>query len=144
MAASGSDPLSDVRLAQADLILGEAADRLEALLREMARQLQPFPPFPGALFTYGIEVEPDGVEDASVGCVVVTEEGDLKELQIGIDAEGFDAFGGADPVTARSEQLVDLELSPRQRLIFAHNGLMAVQRLLREQSEGAGRASAQD
>lgn len=143
MAASGFDSASDLRLAQADRIFDEAADRLMALLQEAARRLRPFPPFPGALFSFGVEVEPDGVADASIGCVVVTEEGDLKELQIAIDTQGLEAFGGADPLASRNEQLVELELSARQRLLFAHNGLLAVERLLRAQADAVERRAEQ-
>ena len=83
-------------LRAADRILERAADDLEALLRDAARRLRPFPPFPGALFSYGVEVEAEGVRDRSLGCVVVTETGELKELQIGFDAEG-PALGPPDP-----------------------------------------------
>ena len=139
MTASGFDASSDPWLGRTDAIFGEATDRLMTLLGEAVSQLQPFPPFPGALFTFGVEVEPDGVEDASIGCIVVTEQAELKELQIGIDAEGLGAFGDVDPLASRSEQLVEPELSARQRLILAHNGLLVVQGLLREQAEAAQR-----
>ncbi len=141
MTTSGLDAASDPWLGRTDAIFGEATDRLMALVGEAVRQLQPFPPFPGAIFTFGIEVEPDGVENASIGCIVVTEQGELRELQIGIDAEGLGAFGEADPVASRSEQLVELDLSARQRLILAHNGLLAVQRVLRQQADGAQRST---
>ena len=137
MTASGYDAASDPWMGRTDAILSEAADRLMGLLAEAVGQLRPFPAFPGALFTFGVEVEPDGVEDASIGCIVVTEQAELRELQIGIEAEGIGAFGDADPFSSRSEQLVEPELSPRQRLILAHNGLLAVQRVLREQVDAA-------
>jgi len=139
MTASGFDAASDPWLGRTDAIFGEATDRLMVLLGEAVSRLQPFPPFPGALFTFGVEVEPDGVEDASIGCIVVTEQGELRELQIGIDAEGIGAFGDADPFASRSEQLVEPDLSARQRLILVHNGLLAVQRLLGQQADAAQR-----
>ena len=63
-AAQDSDLRAELRLRLADEALSAAAGRLEALLREAARELRPFPPFPGAFFTIGIEVEPDGVLDS--------------------------------------------------------------------------------
>ncbi len=141
MNQSDFDP--EARLLAADEILNRAADQLLALLKEAAAALQPFPPFPGALFTYGVEVEPEGVRDHDVGCVVVTEEGDLKELQIGIDAEGLEAVGGADPIAMRDERLVDLELAPYDRLLYAYNGLRAVVALLRDRTAADDRKRSQ-
>ncbi len=117
------------RLRYADDVLARAADQLEALLKEAALQLRPFPPFPGAFFTFGVEVEPDGVQDRNVGCVVVSEEGELKELLISLDGED-PAFGPSDPIAMRDEQLVDLELNSFDRLLFAHHGLRAITGLL--------------
>jgi hypothetical protein len=121
------DPSS--RLRYADDVLSQATNQIEALLREAAGQLRPFPPFPGAFFTFAVEVEPDGVQDRSVGCVVVSEEGELKELQISLDAED-PAFGSPDPISMRDEQLVDLDLSAFDRFLFAYRGLQTVTELL--------------
>ena len=54
--ADRSDPLQ--QRAVADAIVQRAADGLRELLAALARRIDPFPPFPGALFAYGIEVEP--------------------------------------------------------------------------------------
>ncbi|MYJ01775.1 MAG: hypothetical protein F4102_05785, partial [Chloroflexi bacterium] len=66
---------TQMRKRLADEALSAAAEQVEALLREAALELRPFPPFPGAFFTMGVEVEPDGVRDKNIGCVIVTEEG---------------------------------------------------------------------
>ncbi len=131
-----SDPSdsADPDLREADRILARAADDLESLLRRAALRLRPFPPFPGALFSYGVEVEAEGVRDRSLGCIVVTEEGELKELQIGFDAEGS-GFGPPDPVSMREERLVDVTLTPYDRLLLAEQGLRAVQALLARQAD---------
>ena len=118
------------RLRQADEVLAAATDRILGLLREAVADLDPFPPFPGAFFTMAIEVEPDGIENKEVGCVVVTEGAELKELQIGIDE---DSPLGNDPVSTRNEALVDLELSAHDRFVLAYNGLRAVGEVLGEQ-----------
>lgn len=119
--------------------LSAAAEQVEALLREAALELRPFPPFPGAFFTMGVEVEPDGVRDRNIGCVIVTEEGDLRELQLSFDDEGPGALLGAnDPVSMRDETLIELsDLSPQDRLTLAVNGLDAVSALLNELPDGA-------
>ena len=123
----------DLRARLADEIAAEAAERVEALLREAAAELRPFPPFPGAFFTVGIEVEPDGVRDRNIGCVVVTEDGGLRELRISFDDEGPAAqLGATDPVSMRDETLAELEaIHPRDRLALALNGLDAVSEHLR-------------
>lgn len=122
----------DARRRYADDILTQAAERLEGLLQETARALQPFPAFPGAFFTYGVEVDLEGVEDRNVGCVVVTEEGTLRELQIGFESE--DPFAQADLVAMRDERLVEVRFTPQDRLRYAYAGLRAITRLLREQA----------
>lgn len=123
---------NQVRRRLADEAVTAAANQVEALLREAALELRPFPPFPGAFFTMGVEVEPDGVRDKSIGCVIVTEEGALRELQLSFDDEGPAALLGAnDPVSMRDESLVELEgVSPHDRLALAINGLDAVSALL--------------
>lgn len=127
---------TELRRRMADEALNTAAERVEALLREAALELRPFPPFPGAFFTMGVEVEPDGVRDRNIGCVIVTEEGALRELQLSFDDEGPAAILGAnDPVSMRDETLVELEtLSSHDRLTLAINGLEAVSELLDQQS----------
>ncbi len=121
----------------ADEALSAAADQVEALLHEAALELRPFPPFPGAFFTMGVEVEPDGVRDKNIGCVIVTEEGTLRELQLSFDDEGPAAFLGAnDPVSMRDETLIELEdLTAQDRLTLALNGLDAISDLLEQQPD---------
>ena len=127
---------TELRRRMADEALNAAAERVEALLCEAALELRPFPPFPGAFFTMGVEVEPDGVRDRNIGCVIVTEEGALRELQLSFDDEGPAAVLGAnDPVSMRDETLVELEdLAPQDRLTLAINGLDAVSELLDRQT----------
>ena len=128
---------AELRLRLADEALAAAADRVEALLREAALELRPFPPFPGAFFTIGVEVEPHGVQNREIGCVIVTEEGDLRELQISFDDEGPAAlFGASDPVSMRDETLLELDdISAHDRLTLARNGLQAISELLQARAQ---------
>lgn len=128
---------NELRRRLAEEALTAAAEQVEALLQEAALELRPFPPFPGAFFTMGVEVEPDGVRDKNIGCVIVTEEGTLRELQLSFDDEGPAAFLGAnDPVSMRDETLAELEdVSAQDRLTLAMNGLDAVSDLLENQSQ---------
>lgn len=121
---------------QADAILERAAIQLRELLREACAKLDPFPPFPNALFTNAIECDPGPAGDPERGCVVVCEDGELYELEIGIDHEAIELTGSWDPVTARKETKKKLELHPRDEIVYAYNGLLAVIEALLERAGG--------
>ena len=117
------------RKTQADLIIDRAAQQLRILLEETAKELRPFPPFPGAFFTNAVEVNLDGAERADLGCIVVGEDGGLYELEVEID------FGDdvVDMVQAREERLKKLDdLHPRDYVVLAHNALTQLTELLLE------------
>lgn len=122
---------------EADLVLERAADRLRAVLQEAASRLDPFPPFPGAFFSYGIEIEAPGIESADIGCVVLGQDGELYELKVGQDVPVLD-MEMTDPVALRNEELKPLELHPRDYLVYGYNALVKVVELLLErEAEGA-------
>jgi len=132
MTADNADPLE--AKAAADLIVERAATELRGLLQASVARLRPFPPFPGAFFTNAIEAEPDGAADTERGCVVVCEDGELYELQMGVDLENAVLGGFEDPVSLRKEELKKLELHPRDYIVYAYNALTAVTEKLLEQS----------
>lgn len=115
----------------ADAALERAAARLHAVLKEAVARLDPFPPFPGAFFSYGIEIEAPGVALADVGCVVLGQDGELYEIKIGQDVPALD-MEISDPVALRQEELKPLELHPRDYLVFGYNALVTVVELLLE------------
>lgn len=118
---------------QADTVVEQAAIELRRLLREAASELRPFPPFPGAFFTNAIEAEPDSAAASSRGCVVVCGDGELYELQIGVDLEGASLGGFEDPLSMRKEQLEPLDVHPRDYIVYAFNALTAItERLLQQ------------
>jgi len=122
---------------EADLVLERAADRLRAVLKEAASRLDPFPPFPGAFFSYGIEIEAPGIVLADVGCVVLGQDGDLYEIKVGQDVPALD-MEMTDPVALRNEELKPLDLHPRDYLVYGYNALVKVVELLLErEAEGA-------
>ncbi|MEX2245641.1 MAG: hypothetical protein WEC75_03050 [Dehalococcoidia bacterium] len=129
---STNEPLA--RKSHADLILDRAAAQLRTLLQEAAKELRPFPPFPGAFFTNAIEVELGGAGRPDVGCIVVGEDGELYELEMQIDF----GDGVADPVQARDEPLKKLEdLHPRDYVVLAYNALTQITELLLERDEAS-------
>ena len=116
---------------EADAALERAADRLRSLLQEAAAQLDPFPPFPGAFFSYGIEIDAPGAESPDRGCVVLAPDGELYEMRMGQDVPVLDSEM-ADPVALRQEELKPLDLHPRDYVIYAYNALVKVVELLAE------------
>ncbi len=116
---------------EADAALERAADRLRRLLREAAAQLDPFPPFPGAFFSYGIEVDAPGAESPERGCVVLAPDGELYELRMGQEVPALD-FEMTDPVALRQEELKPLQMHPRDYLLYGYNALVRVVELLAE------------
>ena len=119
------DPL--LLQAQADAIVRRAADQLRELLQRLAARIDPFPEFPGSFFSYGIEVEADGVPGVDAGCVVLGEDGELYELRIGLDPE---QALSRDPVAERSEQRIPLELPPALYVAYAHRAVAAAAAVL--------------
>ena len=132
---SGDEREIMARKAQADRVLERAAAELEILLKEACAELRPFPSFPDAFFTTAIECDPGAAGDPERGCVVVTERGELAELEIGVDHEAIEMTGSWDPVTARKETLQPLDLHPRDYLVYGYEGLRAVTEALLERLE---------
>lgn len=123
--------------ADADAALERAASQLRGLLEEAARSLRPFPPFPGAFFTNAIEVELAGAERPDIGCIVLTDDGSLYELEMEIDF-GEEFAQVVDPVQAREERLKPLDgLHPRDYVVLAYNALSQLAALLLERAAGA-------
>jgi len=117
---------------EADAVLERAAERLRRVLQEAAARLDPFPPFPGAFFSYGIEIEAPGVSHPDLGCVVLAPDGELYELRMGQELPLLD-LEMADPVALRKEELKPLELHPRDYVIYAYHAIARVTELLLEQ-----------
>lgn len=129
------------RKSQADRVLERAASELEVLLKEASAALRPFPSFPNAFFTNAIECDPGPAGDPDRGCVVVGEDGELYELEFGVDHEAVELTGSWDPVTARKEEKRPLTLHPRDYVVYAYSGLMAVTEALLERAAEEGEES---
>lgn len=110
--------------AEADVVLERAVEALRAQLVEVAQRIDPFPSFPGAVFAYGIEVEPPGGGGPDLGCVILGNDGALYELQIGLDDTNA-RHSVTDASTERHEELVPLEAPPAVLAQYAHAALLA-------------------
>ena len=122
---------------EADVVLERAAERLRRVLQEAAARLDPFPPFPGAFFSYGIEIEAPGAAHPDLGCVVLAPDGELYELRMGQELPLLD-LEMADPVAMRKEELKPLELHPRDYVIYAYNAVAKVVELVLAQAPQDG------
>jgi hypothetical protein len=120
-----------LRKTQADMAIERASMQLQQLLKEACAELQPFPSFPNAMFTNAIECEVQG-GNPDFGCIVVADDGELYELQMGVDHESIELMDSWDPVTARKETLKKIELHPLDYLMYAYAGLTAVTEQLLE------------
>ena len=117
----------------ADAVIERAADRLRAVLQEAVAKLDPFPPFPGAFFSFGIEIEAPGVESTDRGCVVLGEDGEFYELKMGTELPVFE-MEITDPVAMRKEELKPLEMHPLEYVVYAHAAVARVAELLLERA----------
>ena len=108
--------------ATADATVQRAADALRDQLKQVATLIDPFPPFPGAMFAYGLEVEPPGGGDPALGCVILGNDGALYELTIGLDTT--QAAIGTDASGERSEDLVPLTVPPALYVAYAHAAMV--------------------
>ena len=121
--------------AEADAALDRTAERLRRLLQEATGKLDPFPPFPGAFFTHGIEIEAPGLNSPERGCIVLAPDGELYELEMGQDIAAL-ALDQTDPVALREERLKKLEeLHPRDYIVYAYSALARVAELLLERGK---------
>jgi len=106
----------------ADAIVERAAQQLNELLRRLTSEVDPLPPFPGSMFTYGIEVPPP--LGSPLGCVIVGDDGELSELQLGLDDESV--ASGGDAFAARIEHLEPLVLAPAHYIAHAYKAVGAL------------------
>lgn len=127
------DPMA--RKAEADRTIDDAIFKLEALLKEAVADLDPFPSYPGAFFTFGIEADIGSAAPPDVGCVIVQPDGELYELKMGVDLDNIDV---GDPVAMRKEEVRKLDdLHPLDRLLYLTSAVSAVTEVLLEQKEAA-------
>jgi hypothetical protein len=132
--SADSDPLA--RKAHADLILERTAGQLKDILHAAVAAIDPFPPYPGSYYTYGIEVEPGPLTSSERGCIVVGKDGELYELIVRMDFSGDES----DPASARDEEMRKLDLLPAEYIILAHSAIKAVVEYQLEQQEAEGSA----
>jgi len=105
--------------ATADALVGRVADQLRDQLKQVAALIDPFPPFPGAMFAYGFEIDPPFGGDPERGCIILGDDGALYELRIGLDPAQL----GADASAERQEELIPVDLPAPVYVAYAHRAM---------------------
>ena len=105
----------------AEAVLAEATGKLESILADLCQRLNPFPAFLGMTTIQAVELEPALRPVADRGCVVVTPDGTIAEL----DVTAIPGIVGVLEVD-QVEEFKPLELTAEEYLIY----LMAAVRAL--------------
>ena len=96
-----------------DAVLNDAVIQLETIVVNLCRQLDPFPSFLGMATIQAIELDPVPAPTRELGCVVVTPDGELAELDVAA-IPGVVGVLEVDQV----EQFKPLDLAPGQYLVY--------------------------
>ncbi len=125
-ARADGDGAARANRSHAEAIVESAARELRELLPRVARAVGEFPSFPGAMFAYGLEVDPEGELPGDYGCVVLGEDGGLYELVVSHDPQQ-EAAG--DPVATRAEEMHPLGDMPAEHFVlYAHRAVLVASR----------------
>ena len=93
--------------------LGQAAAGLEEIVSDLCRRLQPFPAFLGMTTIQAIELDPTPAPVPDIGCVVLTPDGIIAELDV-MAIPGVVGVLEVDQV----EEFKPLELPVQARVIY--------------------------
>jgi hypothetical protein len=102
---------------------------LRRQLQQLATRIDPFPVFPGAVFAYGIEVEPEDGPVPDLGCVILGDDGALYELEIGLDS----TRAGEAASGERYEELKRLDVPDEVYVAYAEAAVRTAERYLGSQ-----------
>ncbi len=110
----------------AEDVLAASIDSLEVILGGLCRQLDPFPAFLGMTTIQAVEIEPALLPTADRGCVVVTPDGLIAELDVAA-IPGVVGVLEVDQV----EEFKPLDLLPEERLIYLISAIRTLSAELR-------------
>ena len=96
-----------------DAVLADATAQLETILADLCQRLQPFPSFLGMATIQAVELEPALSPARDLGCLVVTPDGAIAQLDIAA-IPGIVGVLEVDQV----EQFQPADLTPEERLIY--------------------------
>ena len=105
---------SEQLMAESQDSLADTAQKLRALLVEIAVSLRPFPSFMGMVSIQAVELEPELMTGRDLGCVVVNPEGEICRLDIG-EISGIAGLTETEQV----EEFQPLDLCALEYVAFA-------------------------
>lgn len=115
-------------------ILADAIGNLENLLGELCKRLDPFPAFLGMATIQAVELEPALLPSSDHGCVVVTPDGSIAEL----DVTAIPGVLGVLEVD-QVEEFKPIEMEPAERLIYVTCAIGTLSAELRRRGRGSTR-----
>lgn len=121
---------SEELAAAAQTVLEETAAALGQTLAELAGRLRPFPAFLGMASVQAVEVEPTLTPARDLGCLVVTPEGRICQLDLRAMA-GVEGLTEAEQV----EEFVEPELSAAEYIVYAAAAIELLAAELRRRGE---------
>lgn len=121
---------SEEPAAAAQTALEETAAALGQTLAELAGRLRPFPAFLGMASVQAVEVEPPLTPARDLGCLVVTPEGRICQLDLRSMA-GVEGLTEAEQV----EEFVEPELSAAEYIVYAAAAIELLAAELRRRGE---------
>ena len=113
-----------------DAVLAESAQRLQEELVLLASRLKPFPAFLGMTPIQAIELEPVLLPNPDRGCVVVTPDGQIAELDVA-SIPGVVGISDVEQV----EQFQPLDLPLAEYIVYARAAVAALTEELRRRRE---------
>ena len=111
-------------------VLEKTAAALSKTLAELAAQLRPFPAFMGMASVQAVEIEPTLTPARDLGCLVVTPEGRICQLDLRAIA-GVEGFTETEQV----EEFVEPELSAAEYIVYAATAIELLAAELRRRGQ---------
>lgn len=124
------DKTAEELAAAAQTLLGETAAALGETLAELAGRLRPFPAFLGMASVQAVELEPPLTPARDVGCLVVTPEGRICQLDLRAMA-GIAGLTETEPV----EEFSEPELSAAEYISYAATAIQLLAAELRRRGQ---------
>jgi hypothetical protein len=101
----------------------EITETLNTIFIRLCETLDPFPGFMGMQTIKAIELDPiDGKND--IGCIVITPEGRICELQLNV-IPGPQELGGYD----QTEKFVEIDFQPQEKIIYLSRAIEILSKL---------------
>lgn len=127
---NGQDKTAEELAADSQTLLAETAAALGEILAALAARLRPFPAFLGMASVQAVELEPPLPPGREVGCLVVTPEGRICQL----DLRAMPGIAGLTE-TESVEEFSEPELSAAEYILYAATAIELLAAELRRRGQ---------